>query len=725
MIRLTIHSQSGPQIHLFKKDIITLGKESSGADLTISEEGLQPIFLNIVQQNGFPIIINLANDPFISLNGHPFGKKLLNHGDIILIRDTEILFENLNTPAEPTTHTDSSSPPLLNIELPFENEVDAFKDDEWHSSSIDQITLSSDDLPDTTKTYRIPVQPTIKETSHLPAKRWILFFIISILIIATVIGSETYRSLNIKSKEHEIMAARGVADIAMALTHAQLYHLKPGNQNWNDPDFFKCNLKAVLGDQPSYADCIDLHGNFTCCPYTLRTYTNQDLSRFLLIAQPEPDLFQWLIPKSIILVDSEMMELRALSDLRTLNRLLAHHHPLEDANGKEISRLFRESRLIALDDLCQANDHKDFSVPLGLNEIKSGCEHLIYNAPRFYTLSQTLIHKAKNLLNGAKSGRELTSLNHETETLSSLHYFTLYSKNGKSEAMLLKQSLDSFAPSAKFIIGFLEISPRGTITHSELLDDTPLKLDDHKNSETAQENAADPYFELIDQHHPVYIHLSALANSRQKGLLEKANEINLMFQQECKTPQRHFKPQMEIALENFLSVNSQFDEQIRKTLLGLSNQYRNFSVSEFLLFAKAVGFESLIHEETAHVPDAIAINKEKQFIAQINTSATFTELKNTLETLPTQLMLNETSDPELLAKHENDIRNSLLDRIQRLLLSSELSIPIDQISDEEYDNLKSVLNDEKFVHPHEKVYFLNELEYAKKSESELEGTESH
>src|SRR4029077_18497216 len=97
MIRLTLNAKSDPEIHLFNKSTILIGAEADHVDLLLPGPHIQPIHLKILEQNGFPVLVNYANDPFISVNGHPFGKKLLNSGDIITIHQITLLFENLNT----------------------------------------------------------------------------------------------------------------------------------------------------------------------------------------------------------------------------------------------------------------------------------------------------------------------------------------------------------------------------------------------------------------------------------------------------------------------------------------------------------------------------------------------------------------------------------------------------------------------------------------------------
>jgi hypothetical protein len=716
MIRLTIHAQSGPQIHLFKKDSISLGKEGSGADLTISEDGLQPLFLNITNQNGFPIIINLTNDPFISLNGHPFGKKLLNHGDIILIRDTEILFEISEVPEDPLFALPPNSLPILNIELPFEHEVEAFKDHEWPHSSIDDLSAYIEGPSE--KTNPIPqIKKNNKSTKIFSrSTKWILFLTSSI-IVASILGGKAYQNIYKESIEHEMIAARGVADTAMALTNAKLYDLKPGNQNWNDSDFFKSNLKAVLSDQSSYADSIDSHGNFTCCPYTLRTYTNQDFSRFLLIAQPSPNLAQWILPKFTIIVDSETMELRSLSDIRTLNRLLANYKPLDESNGKDISRLFKESPLIPLHVLSQKDQNKDFLTPSCLAERQPGCEHFIYNAPRYYSLSQSLIQKTKNLLKESKSNRDLTALKHEIEILSRLPFYTIYAPNGKSEALVINESLSLYTPSDRFFIGYLRMAPNGTIQNSDILDISLLDSTKNNDFEEISDSSDLHDSKKMNLYHPIHLHLSAIAYSRNHSLSEASQNIEILLKQHSKVVNKDFKSELEIAIQTYLSLDSQFEEQIRKVLLGLSNQYKDLSESEFILFAKESGLESILVSHLFENRDKLTQKEiENQILEEIEHSTDFSTLKKAFENSILNIPFNlESVESAPLSIAENRVRNRTLDQIEKLLLLDSSSYKNTSNNEEEELNFKGILNNERLIHPHERLYFMNEFEEVKKS----------
>ncbi len=259
MIRLTLNAETAPEIHLFNKSTILIGSDSSQVDLVIKGSDIQPVHLKIIEQNGLFIITNFINDPFISVNSQPFGKKFLDSGDIVCIYQTTLYFENLNAPSDLTKHLlrKEASKSLLeereinpslvfnrsekcsieSFSLPFENDVKALKDDELqlicvdeylkelestdHKTGVDLSTLSTEkksslkddylsDLEDENQHKKSVLPKAITEPNHLYlAWKWILLFIFSLLIISAIIGSILYFSTNDTSEAQEVKAAQG------------------------------------------------------------------------------------------------------------------------------------------------------------------------------------------------------------------------------------------------------------------------------------------------------------------------------------------------------------------------------------------------------------------------------------------------------------------------------------------------------------------------------------
>ncbi len=505
MIRLTLHPHFDPEIHLFNKSTLFIGSDSSKVDLPLVGENIAPIHLKILKQNDQFILVNEANDPFVSVNGQPFGKKILQSGDLFTIQDIPILFEMVKCPSEgelgkkekgaclPSLQKEDKTC-LSSFSLPFQEEgISPLKEKEWAEDTMQvylkelekkekkekeeeekkPVSLKDDYLKELEdehhKSRRGPFGYEA-DSSHLyQAWKSILIFIFSLFTLSAIAGGLIYWNAQDKREVQETKAAQGVADLTMALMRAQFAHLKPYNQNWSDIDFLKNNLQILLPDTFSYASQMDYQGQFNCCPYTLRIYTNRDLSHFLLIAQPIPTLFYWLIPRSIIVVDSHLMELRTLHDVRGLNRLLANVDPLEGFNGKEITQLIRQGGLIQLAGLAADSGNCDFAPPKNLGWVHPGAENLIYNCPRYHRMGQILIQKALHLSTSKGSSQLVAACKQDVEAFSGLHHFILYSDVGKKTALAIRQSIKTFAPSDQLLFGYLLFNAQGQIHQAHLL----------------------------------------------------------------------------------------------------------------------------------------------------------------------------------------------------------------------------------------------------------------
>lgn len=780
MIRLTVNAHSDPEIHLFNKPTILLGSDSSLVDLTLPGSDIQPIHLQILYQNGFPILINYANDPFVSVNGHPFGKKLLNSGDVILVQQITILFEYLISeidqankdtlaslidhktfnPEEilPASASPIEAPYFSSFALPFEQEVETLKEEELQKSSLEtylkglepveetakvtstsstnqtQISgkrkqgksLKDDYLGDLEDDHQGEVNPSqLKEPSHLfLAWKRILLFIFSLFAVAGVLGTVVYFSVTDKKDRQEIKAAQGMADIAMALTHAQLSHLNPHNQNWSDAEFLKNNLQAILPDTSSYAAQIDAQGQFKSFPYSLRIYTNRDLSHFLLIAQPAPSFLYWLIPQSIMVVDSHLMELHTLKDVKSLNRLLANADPLEGINGKEITNLVKQGDLIRLANLAADSGHLDFSPPKNLAWLRPGAENFIYNAPRYYRLGQRILQKAISLSTEKGSSQEVTHLKQEVESLNWLNHFILYSDQGRKSALLARQGLLTFAPSDKVLFGYLLFNAQGKIHQVYLLKEEEERRESEivKNEEKEEnliafqspeekpETSKAAGESLVDRNHPLYIQLQLLIMARENELKPLIADLTNLINQDLLVPH---SPQFDIEFQklshSYLTANQKHKQIIKENLDVLYHQYDEMPFEQFLAFIKELHLDQLIQQEE----QALTILHDNcqhiiaNLLTQIEQSKSLAELNNLVHIAKSWLCLDYIKDPQELIAYQNSLRNQTLEQLEKYLLSEQKH---SLVKPEDKESLLSLLNQEQLIRAEERDFFLKEFE---------------
>lgn len=796
MIRLTLKANADPEIHLFNKSIILIGADSSQVDLVLTESYIHPIHLKIVDQSGVFFALNETNDPFVSINDHPFGKKLLQNGDLIQVHHKEIKFENLSTvdlvgvdldsnkvvanetqatPVLPLTVNNSVSSPnkldhLLKITLPFDEDVEILKDEEFQPGNLKEILEGNEPLVNqpedhffsSTKPLDSSKNSTSKklnsslkddylreleddtsktnpflqvgETSHLyQAWKWILLFIFSTFAIAGLVGTILYYSLSGKTEAQETKASQAVADIAMALTHAQLYELKPHNQNWSDVEFLKKNIQTILPNSPSYASQIDGQGQFHCCPYSLRIYTNSDLTRFLLIAQPAPSIFYWLIPKSIIVLDSESMELRTFTDVRSINRALANSEPLDRVNGKEIGALVKQGKLIRLSALANESSSVDFAPPKNIAWIKPGAENYIYNAPRYYRLGQNLLQQAINLATSKATGHEVSVLKQNVANFSRLNNLILYSES-KKIASLSKHSLMLFAPSDKFLFGYLLLNNQGNIYEVHLLkeeggvkDITSIDGQNDNTNVLAFQNSLSIHTpenkqeltpenkqelnenETVDFNHPIYIQLHALVVDRENELRPLSAALFSILSQELDSPKAHFQTEFQNLYHTYLITNSRHKQNIRESLIALYHQYEDMPIDQFVAFVNQLHLNHLVlqKDQTLSLVDENCIQNLENIFTHIDKCQSLLELDNLVHIALTWLNFDYLKDPQELIKYQNLLRNNILEQLDCFLLSRKKPITVKK---EDKETLRHILDHERIIKTDEKEYFLAEFD---------------
>lgn len=113
MIKLVVNfNSSASKTYSFDSPSILIGRENSIlADLKLPEDlGDKHVQILTQSLNNKPqyVIVNLANDPFVTLNGLSFGKRTLKDNDLIQIRNIPIRFEMESSESETPGETKNS-----------------------------------------------------------------------------------------------------------------------------------------------------------------------------------------------------------------------------------------------------------------------------------------------------------------------------------------------------------------------------------------------------------------------------------------------------------------------------------------------------------------------------------------------------------------------------------------------------------------------------------------
>lgn len=92
MIKLIINPKAESKTLSFNQPSVVIGSAKE-ADISLAEQRLQKCHVKIEEQSDRFVVINTTNDPFVTLNGLPFGKKVLKNQDTIQIGQVSVEFE--------------------------------------------------------------------------------------------------------------------------------------------------------------------------------------------------------------------------------------------------------------------------------------------------------------------------------------------------------------------------------------------------------------------------------------------------------------------------------------------------------------------------------------------------------------------------------------------------------------------------------------------------------
>lgn len=691
MIKLTVNPKLNPVVHTFEKKVVLIGSGSSpDIDLILNELEQDSIQIKILDHNGYFLAINVANDASIKFNGLFFKKKVLKNNDLLQIGSVSIEFNHdlAEDPAGPSSssETDKNDKPL---------------DEQEKKLALQAFTSK-------------------------PSNWKLLFSIIAaVIILFSICFSVFYVNIIEQTEKEEIKAIEGVADVAMALTYAQIHHINPLAQNWSNPDFLKNNFSSIIPSDYPFLVNIDSVGQFNNCPYILRIYTDHDFSSFLVIALPDSSLLQSIAPKNAIVVHSKTMELRKIEDLRALNRLLVNSNTLDGANGAEIVNLVKHGTLIPLAKLVKKTKDQGFAPPKALELRRPGAENYIYNAPRYYQFSDTYVRRALYLIKSSENGsHEMARLQHEILQMSKLPNLVLYSSDGIETAIQAEKAFRTLAPFGKFLNAYVISNSEGQILGSHLImeaDQSKFSKNDWSSVEFKSldyENSLIGSVSERETSHPLEFQLSNLATARSESLKLIAEKINASLDRQIEEYRSEFSAELaDLAIE-FQQKDFEEKEKIARTLTKLYEDYTTLPLVETLSYVKAAGLEPILLEilakqekvlEAQDVSEEL-IGAEMQIIKK---AKTFKELDESLTKAIDLLNLKFIPKPQLLMTYQNETKLLVIEKLEQFLLNANFQLPKSEFEVKNRDILNHILDISWITDPHEASFYLNEFDLLK------------
>ena len=640
MIKLTFNPRSDRIVKVFEAVPISIGKNPENKQVfCLPRDSLNDTHIIITRECGGFSVQNLANDPFVSLHGMPFGKKKLQNQDSIYIGKDQILFEMLDEAAQP----------------------------------------SKQDAPDLSLAWNESVPQ--KKPLILNWRLFLWIFLIFTVMVSSIIGGLYLRATG-KSSQEEKRIAAGIADIAMALRYARLHQINAQNRNFSNPEFLRSNISKVLSPKLDTLTEIDSQGRFIKHPYILRIYANNNLSRFLVIAQPAPNLFHWVMMKGAIVIDSKTMEIKLISDIKALNRLLTHPEPLDGANGEDISYLLSEGQTMSLPSLAGEKNNWGFTPPTALGFVRPSAENFIYNAPRYHPFGEYILNRAQELYSPQALSEEVARFRLEVKALSEFPELVLYSAEGMKSARKGQRALNALVPEHEFLIGSLKFSMTGMIAQQQLLMDENRK-------EIANSYDILPVMEVdellindffssqkttIDQNNPLFIRLRELAANRKRALRPLYDKIISLLAVHTNQVQKDFQVNLKKYLTAYRKADRDQQTKISKELTKLLQKLPEMSAEQFLKFVEATELSEFAEKTVA----SFAQNLEKEVLteevfarklAKVQRSRNLIVLNRQVNNLAKELKLDKLPDPQRLIDYQNRLHTAALQKISELILS--------------------------------------------------------
>lgn len=623
MIRFTLHPDKNPEAFKFLKDLIVIGEGSAGTvDISFPGEGLHQNHVRILQKGEGYLVVNQANDPFVTLNGIPFGKKPLSEGDLLEIRNHPIRIDRISfDPADCDPAKDEKESDLYpDIEaLANEDNPEAWYPHDLITEPQQTAKKEPQELrphpihPMIEEAYEIDNEPPrqSKETKKAviaptpPKRRWKLRLLKATALIALLatagtllMGAELYLRARNQSESEEMAAAESLADYAMALTYARIYQSSIQKQNWIDPQFIRNNLVDLLSSTSIPCGEIDAQGAFCNCDYFLRFYTSRDFSRFILVAQPTPTISQWLFPKKAVLVDSDQMKLKELEDLRVLNRLLSSTTPLDGEQAEDVTKFMSTLPVLKLTDLAKATGKTELIPPASLKYINPGAENLIYNAPRYHHLSGTFLKKAQTIIAQPYGTHVAALLQQDIDALVKLPNLVYYVDSNMHEAEKTRKILRKLSIPLPFYTAYLIHDRQGQIQNSRLVFDSGQQTSSHET-----ELAEQPYFKAktvrkpVEELDPVTRFIREKAEEAHQTLTPLLNSLSALLLDASERDSIYISPL-------FDQLFNQYKAELHQIGQALHTQVKANAQTEKLLRETGLWdlYQAMEEKETAELP---------------------------------------------------------------------------------------------------------------------------
>jgi len=748
MIVLTVHYRNEKKRYLFNQEkVVVSTSPKTAADLFLEEVSFSMRFSIEKDGNSYEIH-NIDNDPFISLNGRPFYKKQLFPSDMIDVDTLKVDFslEENSLPeffAKKTAQEESVK--VLDEQEVYEKIKLPEAEGILNSDQEKVPPLKKEKKPNPFSQTAVNAQKQAKKPYTVPVTlRIILSSALLLLMLSSAVAFGIYRHYEEKSSMEAKNAARGIADIGLALVYAQLHHIQPPQQNWSDPNFLNRGINGIISPFHAQLHHVDIRGKLLLSNYFLRIYTGKDLNRFLVIAQPEPSIKQWLFSESSIVLDSDTMMIRKLSDLRALNRLLVNPDSLTELSGERISEILYTGDIVPLTSLSDEKNANGFAVPEELTSVAPQAAYYVYNAPRYSKVGEALLTDASLVASSQKKDpSSLKKLSERIEQLSNFPYAVLYTTYGKEQAEEGQKALKELFPEKTFLIGFTRYDYQKQSTKSALLtppheeevalntslspveegEKEPINADFPSPPEELEKQA--PLFEenasekTVD---PLYLEIQKLSQKREVQLKDAGAPLIALLQRHQSEQILNFEKQFSNLSQNYFKRLQEIEASLRKDLANLRMQNQEVLAADLLKSLEALGLSEIMKEksfepekiEETSAPLPIVKIPFEELLANIDSAKTIEELWSVVNLCSKTYALCNFCDIDQIIRSQRTIRQHVISKITSFLQDEKNHLPLEELSESNKKRIEEIIKKAWVYDPAERRYYLNEFDELKK-----------
>lgn len=371
MITISLKSHNKSTKYTFSKERIVIGSDET-ADIALDKSSLEHEHLIILLEHDRYKAINKANDPFVSLNKLPFGKRSIKAGDHLHLHDFEVEVVDIQITDGRLPSVPKKSKEKFTIEPLLE------------TKSLPETKTLPVETASKAPEKKVQEQ-NVSQTKDVSRPRFSILMVFVAILAATGIYFFSILPEYVTQPHGEKETSLAVADVAMALLYAQINQLTPDKLDWSSSKTLQELMRHLLPSRDDSAFHAEGQDTLAAGQYAIHIYHNVNGDHFIVIARPEwISWFTWWKSHPVILLDSKDMRLRKIQDVTPYQRLFALHPELNKENERWINSLLEHEEIIPLSSL-DARSEKFSSI--------FGKENFVYNLPRYFSFTDSLLRK--------------------------------------------------------------------------------------------------------------------------------------------------------------------------------------------------------------------------------------------------------------------------------------------------------------------------------------------